>query len=289
MEINATDFLVSRSVPHEWLMAGYTTMNSFFDESGKFKDHRVICFGGVASFAEHFDQFGHHWETLLNLNGLEMLSAKDVLNANRPLSKKNPDVGVEKRIRALLPFIQCVRKELLVVTGVAISVPAFKRLPSHFYKFFGTDPIYMAFARAMLHVVSFTPKNDKVSFICDDEESVALDFYRLYRRIKKVWPNARKKLAGISFVDDRYLFGLQAADLIAAIMRHEAGRKWHHKAYDYEALYSAIIQEPERHERLMKCDIAFGADASLKDLAANLKDEWKRVEREARERGISEL
>jgi hypothetical protein len=270
-------------------MAGYTTVNSFFDESGKFNDHKVVCFGGVASYAEHLDSFSKQWERLLSQNGLKELSAKRILNANRPLSSKNQDVGVKNRIGALLPFIHSIRKDLLVVTGVAISVPAFKKLPSHFYKFFGPNPIYMAFARAMLHVVEFTPSNDKISFICDDEEQIAWEFYRLYRRIKKVWPNARKKLAGISFVDDKFLFGLQAADFVAALIRHEAGRIWHRKPYDYRPLYKALTQEPEKHERLMICDIAFGNKSSLVRMADGLQDEWKRVQREAKERGMSEL
>src|ERR1700730_3064555 len=107
-------------------MASYTTVNAFFDESGKFKDHKVICFGGVASYAEHVTQFAQQWSLLLLRNGITGLSAKTILNPNRPLSAKNKDVGAAKRIDALLPFIQCIRKNLLVVTGITIDVDVFK-------------------------------------------------------------------------------------------------------------------------------------------------------------------
>ena len=32
-------------------------MNAFFDESGKFKDHDVVCFAGIAGYSEHIEQF----------------------------------------------------------------------------------------------------------------------------------------------------------------------------------------------------------------------------------------
>jgi hypothetical protein len=34
------------------------TITAFLDESGKFKDHKVICFGGVYSYNENFNEFG---------------------------------------------------------------------------------------------------------------------------------------------------------------------------------------------------------------------------------------
>ena len=260
-------------------MTGYTTVNTFFDESGKFKDHKVICFGGVASYGEHVEQFAKQWELLLFRNGLKELSAKTVLNPTRALSIKNKDTGVDKRIEALLPFIHCIRKNLLVVTGVTIDAEAFKKLPSHMFQFFGNNPIFVAFARAMLHVIDFTPEKDKITFICDDEEQVALDFYRLYRRLKKVWPPARKKVGGICFVDDEYLFALQAADFVAALLRLEAGKLWYAKEYDYSYLYEALTKEPHKSERIMVCDIAFGDKSMLTDLANSLRPEYERLQK----------
>jgi hypothetical protein len=38
-------------------VSGYNTVTSFFDESGKFKDHRIIAFGGIASYNENISSF----------------------------------------------------------------------------------------------------------------------------------------------------------------------------------------------------------------------------------------
>src|SRR5437867_13331980 len=140
-------------------VSGYSTVTSFFDESGKFRDKKVISFGGVSSYNEDFPAFAEEWNRLLVRNGLRVLGAKDIFNARRPLSKKNDRVGTENRIEDLAPFIACIRKHLLVVTGVTIDVETFKELPSHFFQTYGNDPVLVAFARSLLKVFEFTPDN----------------------------------------------------------------------------------------------------------------------------------
>lgn len=251
---------------------GYNTVTAFFDESGKFKDHEVVSFGGVAGFNEEFASFADEWGSLLYRNGLQVFSAKDAFNPRRPLSQKNPRVGVKERNEDLTPFIACIRRHLSVVTGVTVDVRAFKNLPSHFFQTYGDDPVFMAFARALLKVVEFTPDKDKISFICDDEEKVAFPIYRLYRRIKTVYPAARQKLVGITFADDRVLFGLQAADLVAALLRLEAGRKWLRASYDSRPLYQALSKSPpEKHERIWDVSTAFADKRTLVGMAESLK------------------
>src|SRR3954451_16276179 len=108
----------------EWIM----TVSAFFDESGKFKDHKVISMGCVAAFARQVDDFSHDWGRLLHASGVKDLSAKNVFNSNRQFSAKNPALGVKKRVESLLPFIGCIRKNLQVVSGCAVDVAAFKEL-----------------------------------------------------------------------------------------------------------------------------------------------------------------
>jgi Protein of unknown function (DUF3800) len=202
-------------------MAFSRQVSAFVDESGKFKDHKVIAIGCVAAYVEQLHDFTQEWNRHLVLNGLTELSAKKVLNYNRPISKKNPDVGLDNRIRTLLPFVHCIRKHLQIAIGCVVDVRAFKKLPSHFFQVFGDDPSYMSFMRIMMQVTDFASATDKISLTCDEDEETVWNFYRLYRRLKKVWPGVRERLAAISFADDRFVFALQAADFIAAIIRLE--------------------------------------------------------------------
>lgn len=262
----------------------YNTVTTFFDESGKFKDHKVIAFGGVASYNEDFLPFANEWARLLFRNGLPALSGKNILNAKRPLSRKNSRLGIRERNEDLAPFITCIRTHLQIVIGMTIDVVAFEKLPSHFFQAYGGDPIFVAFARSILEVIEFTPDNDKISFTCDDEEKTAFHLYRLYRRIKKVWPDARKKFAAITFADDKALFALQAADLVSSIMRLEANRRWHKARYDYLPLFRALSRHPQRGEKLWNVLTAFADTPMLRGVSDSLNTERERQNEKERQR-----
>jgi hypothetical protein len=141
----------------------------------------------------------------------------------------------------------------------------------------GNDPCYVAFAREILQITDFCGEKDGLSLICDEDEETAPNFYKLYRRIKKVWPKAKDKLAGITFADDKFLFALQAADLVASLIRLEAGRKMLSIPYDYESLFAHLTKDPRgTGERIWQAEIGFNDEQSLKGLADGLKHEWDR-------------
>src|SRR5579864_8978753 len=138
------------------------TVTAFFDESGKHHDQRVVSLGGLCSFNLDFESFADGWGRLLHINGMRELSAKNVLRPSLPLGRKNDGTGLSQRIRDLVPFIECIRKNIQVVTGTAVDVRAFKKLPPHYFAFFGADPIYSCFLRSLLRVLEFTPDSEKV-------------------------------------------------------------------------------------------------------------------------------
>jgi hypothetical protein len=265
-------------------VSGYNTVTTFFDESGKFKDHKVIAFGGVAAYNEYFVPFADEWARLLRKNGLKILHAKNAFNARRKLSVKNDRVGFERRIEDLLPFIFCIRKHLQVVTSVTIDVDAFKKLPSHFFQSYGNDPTFVSFARAILKVLDFTPdENNKVGFTCDDDEGTAVHLFKLYRKVKKIFPGARSKMVAITFADDSVLFGLQAADFVAGLMRLEAGKRMLGIEYDYGELFKALAKNPERHENLWDVSTCFGDKEALVNLSTSLAVKRKEMMENAHE------
>jgi hypothetical protein len=98
----------------------------------------------------------------------------------------------------------------------------------------GDDPFFTAFLRMLIEVLNLTHPNDRLTFICDDDEQMALPMYKLYRRVKLVDPDARSKLKGLCFADDEYLFALQAADMISFLIRREADKRFFNTPYDYD-------------------------------------------------------
>jgi hypothetical protein len=246
------------------------TLTSYFDESGKFADQRVVVFGGVVAVVH--EPFFEDWEKHLLRNGLQTLTMKEALRHDRPLSESNPALGVDARVEALLPFIKCIRKHLLAISGVALDVEAFRSLPSHYHQILGNDPFFTAFLRSLMAIIEIARPGDKVMLICDDEEAMAKPMYKLYRRVKLVNDKARDALKCLCFGDDEFMFPLQAADCVSSIMRREADKRFFGTPYDYEPMFTEMTKQPTEDEKIGLCGIAFVDKAMLTNFAEKLKD-----------------
>jgi hypothetical protein len=73
-------------------VSGYNTVTSFFDESGKFKDHRIIAFGGIASYNKNIDSFAFFAERAENTFGFGMRLTP--LAGFWPRSRLQPEAGL---------------------------------------------------------------------------------------------------------------------------------------------------------------------------------------------------
>ncbi len=252
-------------------------VSTFIDESGKFRDHRIICIGCVASFDNHVDEFANEWGRLLYLNGMKNFHTSEALKHHVALGLKNPALGLKERTDALLPFVGCIRKYLAVAIGLWIDVKAFNLLPEQLLRMYGRDPIYMAFVRTILQVLHFIPDRDRMVMVCDEDEETAKNFYDLYRRVKKVHPEAKRKIVAISFCDDHYVFAVQAADFIASMVRLDALARRDKKKHQYRRLFKALTADPDhKHERIWYCGVAKGDKRALGKLADELIAQWKK-------------
>lgn len=252
------------------------TVSAFIDESGKFRDHKIISIGCVAGFNEHVEDFAQEWGRLLALNGMKAFHASKAFKHHVPLGTKQTALGLENRTEALLPFVRCIRKYLGVAIGCWIDVKVFNNLPSHFFQVFGRDPSYMAFVRTLLQIVDFAPDTDRVVLVCDEDEETALAFYRLYRRIKKLIPDVKRKVAAVSFCDDTHIFAVQAADLVAGMVRLDALSRRDKKKHQYRKLFKAFTANPEKHERIWFCGVAKGDKKALLQTAEDTTADLKR-------------
>ncbi len=123
-----------------------------------------------------------------------------------------------------------------------------------------------------MEILELTSPDDKITFICDDEEQMAEPMYKLYRRVKLVYPGAREKLKGLCFADDEYLFLLQAADLTSSLIRREGGKKFLNESYDHERLFAALVAQPNPAiEKVWVCNIAFADRPMLERCAESMK------------------
>lgn len=234
------------------------TISAFMDESGKFSDSEVVVIGFVVALNWNQSQdFTKEWAHWLNHNGLQFLEMKEALKIYRPLSSKVRAQEPSERIAALLPFINCIRRHLQMIGGVAIDVREYKTIPEAYRRIWSDNPCYTAFARSVLEILRDSPQDGIISFYCDDEEQTALPFYQLYRKIKIQYEDARGCMKGITFTDDKLSFVMQAADLAASVIRQEALLRFRNEAYEFKPLFDAVEKNPEPGEQIIKSGVAW--------------------------------
>lgn len=219
-----------------WLMSVF----AYFDESGKYKDHTVVSVGAVVAKPSQTHRFDDEWQYCLRHLGLTYLTMKEGLDRTKPLGAKVAALGANERNVALLPFVDCIKKRLDMVIGVAVDVAAFGQMSPDAERQLTKDPHYVAFTRMVIEILNDLQDGEKISVICDDEEYTAPRIYRLYRKLKLVYPAAKSKLASLCVADDEAYTGLQAADMVASLFRLQARKAFLHEAYDYEILFERI-------------------------------------------------
>lgn len=122
--------------------------------------------------------------------------------------------------------------------------------------------------------MEITDSDDKISLICDDEEEAAWPMYQFFRKVKVLYPDARDKLRAITFADDRWSFGLQAADLIVSLTRQEAAKRFFGIDYQYGPLFSALSNTAPKDGDTFRL-IQFGFCDSL--MLKTLGERWVRM------------
>jgi hypothetical protein len=218
-------------------------LNSFFDESGKFKDHKVVSFCGVCATSSALHRFDEEWNGLLRRANLPSLTMKRALEHHRRLSSSIPKQTSSERTEILKPFASCIRDHLELGVAIGVDVQAYSALSPQAKRSIGNsnDPYYLSFMRCLTELASHVQGDDKVSFICDDGEDTALNCYKFYRTIRKLVPEWKERLVSLSFADDQHFPALQAADMLSSLTRLEARRRFYLEGHDYRDLVNHLM------------------------------------------------
>jgi hypothetical protein len=216
---------------------------AYFDESGKKNDHPVVTFCGVCAALPKVRLFDSDWESLLRNYGLDELHMVSAANHSIPLSAKIPNQTLPERIEALKPSADCINKHLELGLLQAWDVKGFNSLSKPAKKGLGdpNDPYYSAFARGLVELADYVQEDDRISLVCDDDAETAWDCYKHYRGIRQVEEKIRKKTISLSFADDKYFPGLQAADMVAWLTRREARLKFYGDRFPMRALFEHMV------------------------------------------------
>jgi hypothetical protein len=225
---------------------------SDFDESGKFKDHRVVSFCRVMASPESLKSFNEVWDALLRRNEMTFLHTTHALRCSRSVSPVIREQSPSERCESLKPFVECILDNLDLGVGIALDVRGFSKWEPKAKKRVGgsDDPAYLAFMQGTLALKVYACRDDdRISMMCDDDTETAWNFYQLYRQMQKIDPELRKKLVALSFANDESFPALQAADLIAGLMRMESIKRFGYHAHEFSPLVSSLM-EPKPSQKL---------------------------------------
>jgi hypothetical protein len=219
-------------------------LSSYWDESGKFKDHKTISFCGLCLSSGKLEKFEENWKELLRRNGLSYLKVSDALNAHHQLSPIIPAQTVRERIDALKPFVSCLTQWFELGVAVGVGVEAFQRTAEHLKRRIsgGENPFYLAFKTALILFAEYRKADDTLVIVFDDDEETAKHCLNLYRKMKIEDTSLRSAFASITFADDKVYLPLQAADLLAGLVRLECALEFSGTPYIYKSLYEYLAE-----------------------------------------------
>ena len=217
----------------------------FFDESGKFRDKRVVSLAGLFANEQTVGRFSSKWQELLRRHNLPYFKASQAWRAHRAMSDVIPKQSPGERLEALKPFAACIGENFEFALAVTVNVEAFQRTKDHIKKAIsgGDDPFYFSFLKILMAALERS-NGARLSLVCDDDQHTAFNCFKLYRRVKNSDNEAwRIKLSAITFADDKSFPALQAADMVSGLFRREGARRFFGEPYDYFPLIAYMAED----------------------------------------------
>jgi len=278
------DYLDCRFSPEEFMGIFHT----FFDESGKFKDHKIISFCGFGSKAGTLKDFDGDWEYQLRRTGMDALHMVDACRINKPLGRLIGAQSLPDRINDLKPFADCIRNHLELGVATVFEVEGYTSFTEMAKKALGgsDNPFYTQFLSTMQTVTDYVTTGEPITLMCDEDESTAWWCYKLYSRVKKVDRRIGRKLAAISFANDQHFPALQAADMLSFLCRLQANGEFYGVDYNFHPLFTYLTAP--RGSSATYWQVAFKNKSQLSPLGATL-DRHQRQREKGRKKRSSKV
>jgi hypothetical protein len=185
---------------------------AYFDESGKDHEHEIIVFSGFLTTWKAWEGLNEEWNRLLREKNLTAIHFKEH----------------KGRTSLMMKCLRAIKTNVEYGISISVNVADFNALPDYVKKEVGGTAGYFAFRSAVLAMTRHARAGDGnvIHFTCDEDEATTKDCYDWYLDVKRSLPNMRKCLASFCVADDMFLPQLQASDVFAGLVRHEANRQF---------------------------------------------------------------
>ncbi len=248
-----------------------SVLHCYLDESGKFHDHTIVSLCGFVGERLQIGNFQVRWEELLRRYGMRSIKMAKAVRFTKPLGTREKAIGLENRKVVLSNFVECITDNLPVAIYVAADVSGFAALSESEKKAMGGEPHYLAFMRVLGEIVNFyKDPNVQLSVVCDDEQSYSPRCYAIMNQIRSKHSEFRRKIVSLCFADDEYFVPLQAADMLAYLVRCEAERQFTGRTdHQFGGLFNQLTDPPRGHGPTLLGGF-FGRE-QLRSLASKVK------------------
>lgn len=214
-------------------------LHTCLDKTGKFTDSPTVSFGGWISDAYKWSKFTQDWYKLReDFPGISSIHMKVLMRPVSERSYQGHTFTVSKpRADLINRYIEIVSRWTLEVVGYAVDCDAFRKVLSEkSRRRIGGDAHIFVFRRIMKHIVdrlNFLDWPYATGLLFDDNEEYGRECHSLYNKARNHHPDWKKKFGSICFVDDELYPPMQAADVLAWLIRRGLDNKQavQHKAW----------------------------------------------------------
>jgi hypothetical protein len=190
------------------------------DGSGAVEGQRFVALGYASGFEGNITPFTEAWLKLLDKYELHSLRMSEAYSFRFAFEEKHRAWGDRR---------EEVRDELVLEAAKVIKTHL--RPGGVFGRFDKTSKEKtiswrkgLLFHHMVLRNLREQPDNVTLAFMCDDEPDIAIDFYKHLTSFERKNEGWRRRIAGICFMDDRNVAHIQAADVVAYVLRDSADR-----------------------------------------------------------------
>jgi hypothetical protein len=194
----------------------------FLDGSWPGDGSGCMAFGALAARQDPLIEFHLRWSALLDEYGLPALHMTELMSFRGPFNALAAEWGDDrdaKRNALLSRFadVLCGSPQWAPSCMVA-DIETFSAKTRQAKK---VELFQSLVRRILLHA----PAGDTIFLLCDEEQDVDRDYLGWLRNLKLQDSKIRRQVVGISFVDDEVVLPIQAADMIAWVVRDERERQ----------------------------------------------------------------
>jgi hypothetical protein len=120
----------------------------------------------------------------------------------------------------LLEFASIIHRSHAACIGTVVDSAHFRTMHDSIYKKEAKDPLFLSFHNVVMNSVEMIDRvaftENSLNIVLDDDQEYSLACYRLLNSLREQFrPKLQRRIAAISFGNDKAYPGIQAADMIA--------------------------------------------------------------------------